>query len=46
VWAGWRQGGPDRHPHFAFGWQTRVPNHYYFYLRDRQWGRAFIKACC
>ncbi|HEY8236320.1 MAG TPA: hypothetical protein VIF85_06750 [Gaiellaceae bacterium] len=46
VWAGWRQGGSDGHPHFAFGWQTRVPNHYYFYLRDRQWGRAFVKCCC
>src|SRR5712691_4690005 len=27
VWAGWRQGGSDGHPHFAFGWQSRVPNH-------------------
>ncbi len=26
VWAGWRQGGSDAHPHFAFGWQSRVPN--------------------
>ena len=23
VWAGWRQGGSDAHPHFAFGWQSR-----------------------
>ncbi len=46
VWAGWRQGGSDAHPHFAFGWQSRVPNHYYFYVRDRQWGRAFFKCCC
>jgi len=46
VWAGWRQGGSDAHPHFAFGWQSRVPNHYYFYVRDREWGRAFVKACC
>jgi hypothetical protein len=46
VWAGWRQGGSDAHPHFAFGWQSRVPNHYYFYVRDREWGRAFVKCCC
>jgi hypothetical protein len=46
VWAGWRQGGSDAHPHFAFGRQSRLPNHYYFYLRDREWGRAFVKACC
>jgi len=46
VWAGWRQGGSDAHPHFEFGWQSRVPNHYYFYVRDREWGRAFVKCCC
>lgn len=46
VWAGWRQGGSDGHPHFAVGWQSRVPNHYYFYVRDREWGRAFVKCCC
>jgi hypothetical protein len=46
VWAGWRRGGPDGHPHFEFGWQSRLPNHYYFYVRDREWGRAFVKACC
>lgn len=46
VWAGWRQGGSDTHPHFAFGRQSRFPNHYYFYLRDREWGRAFVKCCC
>src|SRR5207247_10234134 len=46
VWAGWRQGGSDAHPHFEFGWQSRVPNHYYLYVRDRDWGRAFVKCCC
>ncbi len=46
VWAGWRHGGSDAHPHFAFGWQSRVPNHYYFYIRDREWGRTFVKCCC
>jgi hypothetical protein len=46
VWAGWRAGGPDGHPHFAFGWQSRLPNYYYLYVRDREWGRAFIKCCC
>jgi hypothetical protein len=46
VWAGWRAGGPDGHPHFKFGWQSRLPHYYYLYLRDREWGRAFIKCCC
>jgi hypothetical protein len=45
VWAGWRHGGSDAHPHFAYGWQSRMPNHYYVYVRDREWGRAFVKAC-
>jgi hypothetical protein len=44
VWAGWRRGGSDAHPHFAFGWQSRLPNHYYVYVRDRQWSRAFLKC--
>ena len=46
VWSGWRKGGSDAHPHFVFGWQSRLPNHYYVYVRDRQWGRAFVKCCC
>lgn len=45
VWRGWRRGGPDGHPHFEFGRQSALPNHYYFYLYDRQWGRAFWKCC-
>ena len=46
VWAGWRAGGSDAHPHFAFARQSRLPNHYYFYVRDSEWGRAFVKCCC
>ncbi len=46
VWAGWRRGGSEGHPHFEFGWQSRVPNHEYFSVRDREWGRAFVKCCC
>lgn len=30
VWRGWRNGGPDGHPHFEFGRQSAFPNHYYF----------------
>jgi hypothetical protein len=44
AWRGWRDGGPDGHPHFAFGRQTVFVNHYYFYLRDPDWGPAFIKT--
>jgi hypothetical protein len=45
VWRGWRRGGSDGHPHFEFGRQSAVPNHYYFYVYDRQWGPAFWKCC-
>ena len=45
VWRGWRRGGSDGHPHFEFGRQSAVPNHYYFYVRDREWGPAFWKTC-
>jgi hypothetical protein len=45
AWRGWRDGGRDSHPHFRFGRQTVFVNHYYFYLRDPDWGPAFIKTC-
>jgi len=45
AWRGWREGGPDGHPHFRFGRQSAFVNHYYFYVRDREWGPAFVKTC-
>ncbi len=45
AWRGWRDGGPDGHPHFCFGRQTVFVNHYYFYILDREWGPALVKAC-
>ena len=45
VWRGWRQGGSDARPHFEYARQSAVPNHYYFYLRDPDWGPAFWKSC-
>jgi hypothetical protein len=44
VWRGWRDGGPDGHPHFEYRRQQAVPNTYYFYIRDPNWGPAFIKT--
>jgi len=44
AWRGWRQGGRDSHPHFEFGRQSIFVNHYYFYIRDEQWGPSFVKA--
>ncbi len=46
VWRGWRRGGSDGHPHFEFGRQSALPNHFYFYVYDREWGPAFWKCCC
>lgn len=45
AWRGWRDGGPDGHPHFCFGRQTVFVNHYYFYVLDPEWGAAFLKTC-
>jgi hypothetical protein len=45
AWRGWREGGSDGHPHFRFARQSVFVNHYYFYVRDREWGPAFVKTC-
>jgi hypothetical protein len=44
AWRGWREGGPDGHPHFVYRRQSIFPNNYYFYIRDPDWGPAFIKS--
>ena len=45
AWRGFRRGGSDSHPHFVYRRMSTFPNHYYFYLRDPEWGPAFIKVC-
>src|SRR3954447_27003450 len=45
AWRGFRRGGSASHPHFVYRRMSVFPNHYYFYVRDREWGPAFIKAC-
>jgi hypothetical protein len=45
AWRGWRKGGSDGHPHFEFVRQQVFVNHYYFYVRDPEWGPGFIKTC-
>jgi hypothetical protein len=44
AWRGFRRGGSDSHPHFSYRRMSVFPNHYYFYIRDREWGPAFIKT--
>ena len=44
AWRGWRDGGPDSHPHFEYRRQSIFPNNYYFYIRDPDWGPAFLKT--
>ena len=44
AWRGWREGGSDAHPHFCFRRKSVFLNHYYFYIRDPEWGPAFIKT--
>jgi hypothetical protein len=45
VWRGWRHGGSDEHPHFEFGRQSAMVNHYYWYILDPEWGPSFVKSC-
>lgn len=48
AWAGYTDSNPlgsAGHPHFSFTRQSRVPDHWYFYLWDDDWGPAFIKLC-
>ena len=45
VWRGWRRGGSDTHPHFEFGRQSAIVNHYYWYILDPEWGPSFLKTC-
>ena len=45
AWRGFRRGGSDAHPHFCYRRMSVFPNHYYIYIRDREFGPAFIKTC-
>ena len=31
AWRGWRDGGPDGHPHFVYRRQSIFPQNFYFY---------------
>jgi len=44
AWRGWRDGGPDGHPHFEYRRQSIFPNNYYWYIRDPDWGPGFLKT--
>jgi hypothetical protein len=44
AWRGFKAGGSPSHPHFSYRRMSVFPNHYYFYIRDREWGPAFIKT--
>lgn len=49
AWAGYKDPtnphSTPRHPHFVFSRQSRVPDHWYFYGWDDNWGPFFIKLC-
>ena len=44
AWRGWRDGGHDAHPHFAFRRQAVFVNHHYWYILDPEWGPSFVKT--
>ena len=45
AWRGFRRGGSDAHPHFCYRRMSIFPNFFYVYIRDREFGPAFIKTC-
>jgi hypothetical protein len=49
AWVGYKDTGSpfhtDRHPHFSFSRQAKVPDHWYFYGHDDQWGPVLAKLC-
>ena len=38
-------GHRPSHPHIAWRRQSSVPDHWYFYFADPEWGPAFFKIC-
>jgi hypothetical protein len=38
-------GHRPNHPHIAWRRQSSVPDHWYLYFADAEWGPAFIKLC-
>ena len=44
AWRGFKAGGSPSHPHFSYRRMSVYPNHFYFYIRDRERGPAFIKT--
>jgi hypothetical protein len=49
VWRGYvddtHAGHRPSHPHMAWRRQSSVPDHWYFYFADPEWGPAFVKVC-
>lgn len=47
VWRGYKDPADQRHstghPHFCYRRQSAVPDHWYFYLWDDEWGPALVK---
>ncbi|MDQ4090195.1 MAG: hypothetical protein M3163_07810 [Actinomycetota bacterium] len=38
-------GHRPNHPHIAWRRQSSVPDHWYFYFADPEWGPAFVRLC-
>jgi hypothetical protein len=49
VWAGYKDTRSpfhtERHPHFSYSRQARVPDHWYFYGHDHDWGPVLVRLC-
>lgn len=49
IWRGWKDDtnplSVKGHPHFSFARQSALPDQWYFYLWDDDWGPAMVKLC-
>ncbi len=49
AWRGYvddtHAGHRPSHPHMAWRRHSSVPDHWYFYFADHEWGPAFLKVC-
>jgi hypothetical protein len=49
AWRGYVDSSHDQHrpghPHISWSRQSAVPDQWYFYFADPQWGPAFVKLC-
>ncbi len=45
AWVGYTHNPNASHPHYSYSRQSKVPDHWYFYLFDDDWGPVLVRLC-